>query len=289
MPATKPTTTLDYDAPPLLVVTDLDGTLLDHFTYSFEAARDALARLRTLGIPLIPNTSKTSAELDQLRRELDSQDPFIVENGSAIFLPRDSFPLPAEGSVFNQDYYLLKLGVNYQAILECLTPLRTQFKFRGFHDLSDSELEKLTGLDPAQLTLSKQRQFSEPLIWQDTDVACKAFKSQLRGMGLHTLQGGRFLHVLGQTDKGKALDRLRALYQQIYGRSFTVMALGDSGNDTAMLEASDLPVLIRSPSHDLPRLSSDNPVTISDKFGPEGWNDCVLTLVQQHLTKTGSN
>lgn len=281
MPVLKPPSTLDHSPPPLLVVTDLDGTLLDHFTYSFDAARNALGRLRTLGIPLIPNTSKTGAELHQLRRELGSQDPFAVENGSAIFLPCDSFPQPPEGSVRNQDYYLVELGLNHEAILEHLAPLRARFRFRGFHDLSDSELQDLTGLDQDRLALSRQRQFSEPLIWEDTEAACATFKEQLRASGLQTLQGGRFLHVLGQTDKGKALDRLRTLYQQTYGKPFTVIALGDSGNDVAMLEAADLPVLIRSPVYELPQLSSDKPVTVSSKTGPAGWNECVLTLVQQ--------
>ena len=48
---------------PLLVFTDLDGTLLDHDSYSFEPARPALARLRSAGVPVIPTTSKTLAEV----------------------------------------------------------------------------------------------------------------------------------------------------------------------------------------------------------------------------------
>ena len=34
------------NGPMPVVFTDLDGTLLDHQSYSFEAAREALARLR---------------------------------------------------------------------------------------------------------------------------------------------------------------------------------------------------------------------------------------------------
>ncbi|MGA0327631.1 MAG: hypothetical protein ACO3OK_11595, partial [Limisphaerales bacterium] len=41
-----------------VVVTDLDGSLLDHHTYSFEAALPALSVLKEEGIPLILNTSK---------------------------------------------------------------------------------------------------------------------------------------------------------------------------------------------------------------------------------------
>ena len=47
----------------LIVFTDLDGTLLDHDDYSFEAARPALAKLETLNIPVILTTSKTATEV----------------------------------------------------------------------------------------------------------------------------------------------------------------------------------------------------------------------------------
>ena len=44
---------------PLLVFTDLDGTLLDHHSYSHAAALPGLERLRGLEVPVIPVTSKT--------------------------------------------------------------------------------------------------------------------------------------------------------------------------------------------------------------------------------------
>ena len=37
----------------LLVFSDLDGSLLDHFSYRWDAAADALQRLQSAGIPLI--------------------------------------------------------------------------------------------------------------------------------------------------------------------------------------------------------------------------------------------
>ena len=46
-----------------LVFTDMDGTLLDHHTYSFEAAKPALKALEEKDIPVVPTTSKTFAEL----------------------------------------------------------------------------------------------------------------------------------------------------------------------------------------------------------------------------------
>lgn len=63
------------------VFTDLDGTLLDHETYSWEAARPALERLELSGIPWILVTSKTRAEVELWRKQLGNRHPFIIENG----------------------------------------------------------------------------------------------------------------------------------------------------------------------------------------------------------------
>ena len=49
--------------PPLLVFTDLDGSLLDHDTYDWQPASAWLTRLEQRAIPVIPTTSKTRAEL----------------------------------------------------------------------------------------------------------------------------------------------------------------------------------------------------------------------------------
>ena len=74
-----------------IVFTDLDGTLVDHDTYSYEAAKPALAALREQSVPLIFCTSKTRAELEEYVNELDIAHPFISENGGAIFIPKGYF------------------------------------------------------------------------------------------------------------------------------------------------------------------------------------------------------
>src|SRR5262245_50293684 len=58
-----------------LVFTDLDGTLLDADTYSYEAASPALERLRERGTPLVMVTSKTRAEVELWRWRLSNRDP----------------------------------------------------------------------------------------------------------------------------------------------------------------------------------------------------------------------
>ena len=75
----------------LLVFTDLDGTLLDHESYSFEPALPALAVLKEKNIPLVLCTSKTRAEIELFRIQLKNIHPFISENGGAIFVPKGNY------------------------------------------------------------------------------------------------------------------------------------------------------------------------------------------------------
>ena len=66
------------------VVTDVDGTLMDH-SYDLTPAKETIKLLQELSIPVILCTSKTAAEVKVIRKELNLTDPYIVENGGAIY------------------------------------------------------------------------------------------------------------------------------------------------------------------------------------------------------------
>ncbi|WP_413699484.1 HAD hydrolase family protein [Psychromonas sp. KJ10-10] len=65
-----------------LVFTDLDGTLLGHYTYQTEPAEETITALKFHDIPIIPNSSKTLQEIVLIRQQLDLMSPFIIENGA---------------------------------------------------------------------------------------------------------------------------------------------------------------------------------------------------------------
>ena len=66
------------------IVTDLDGTLMDE-DYDIGPAKKTLKMLKELNIPVIPCTSKTASEVRYFRKENELRDPFIVENGAAVY------------------------------------------------------------------------------------------------------------------------------------------------------------------------------------------------------------
>ena len=69
----------------LWVVSDVDGTLMDH-SYDLSPAKETIKKLQTFSIPVILCTSKTASEVKVIRKELNLTDPYIVENLSLIHI-----------------------------------------------------------------------------------------------------------------------------------------------------------------------------------------------------------
>ncbi|RPH76966.1 MAG: hypothetical protein EHM80_13515, partial [Nitrospiraceae bacterium] len=106
--------------PNLIVFTDLDGSLLDGTTYSYKAAIPALTALREQGIPLVMVSSKTRAEMEPIRQRLNLHDPFIVENGGAVFVPHGLFDFPLERMRNRSPYQVMEFGLPYHMLREVL-------------------------------------------------------------------------------------------------------------------------------------------------------------------------
>ncbi|KAA1171326.1 HAD-IIB family hydrolase [Marinobacter salinexigens] len=262
--------------PRLLVISDLDGTLLDHQDYSWQPALPALEKLRGAGIPLILNSSKTAEEIRKLREELGNTDPFIVENGAAVVIPAGTFGDAGETVV--------NFGASRSQVLDVLSRLRVRgARFRGFEDMSVAELAELTGLTPEQAELAKRRLGTEPLIWEGSEEERVEFEAGLAAENLRLVQGGRFFHAMGVFDKADGARFLLEKYQERYGGGpIIAIALGDSPNDQQLLESADIPVVIRGVNSDDVQLPSAKHAMRSLKPGPEGWNECVLNLLFEY-------
>ena len=92
----------------IIIFTDLDGTLLDD-KYSYKKSKNILNLIREKRIPLIFCTSKTKAEVDYYRKKLNNKDPFISENGSAIFIPKDYFNFKINYDKKDKNYFIIEL------------------------------------------------------------------------------------------------------------------------------------------------------------------------------------
>ncbi len=268
----------------LLIFTDLDGSLLDHYSYSFEPATALLKKLKARNFPVIPNTSKTRAELLVLRQNLGNSDPFIVENGAAVYMPEDIKFTDAAELPLSDGYRCKTFCLSRRNWLEKigLLPPDLQSKFHGFSNMSIEELASATGLSVQNAELAMAREFNEPGTWKGTETEKRLFIKQLEKLEAVILAGGRFLHVGGKTDKSSAMNWLVQLYrQQFPEKQILSLALGDSGNDKDMLENSDLSVVIKSPVHAFPELVKTKQTYYTEHEGPAGWVEGLTHYLHQ--------
>jgi len=262
-----------------LVITDLDGTLLDHDTYSFSPALPSLKQLSDTGIPVIINSSKTASEIKTLKKALKNTHPFIVENGSAILTPLDYFsrnPPPTT----NDHYEEYILGQKRQDVLTVIDHLKKQFPndFVSYSQCTISDIMTMTSLSQSDAAQSADRYYTEPVKWLGSDDKKQKFIYATNELGVYILQGGRFLHLMGDTDKGRASIQLAEKYTQYYQQDVTTIALGDSHNDIAMLEAADIAVVIRSAHYPPPEFTHKHKI-VSTAYGPQGWHESIQQII----------
>jgi len=266
----------------LVVFTDLDGTLLDHVTYSWEEAEPALDLCKRLSVPVILASSKTRAEVEVIRSSLSITDPFITENGGGIFSPDET---PGARDRAHGDNVIRKwsVGLPYARLVKGLRQIRDElgWKIRGFSDMSIDEISDLTGLDEEASRLAAKREFDEPFIvvnqeYVDSEKLLKAAARR----GFTIVEGGRFFHLTGNNHKGQAMEKIMSWYGK-YHKEVVSAALGDGPNDFSMLELADHPILVRS-GRSFPGLKDRIPrLRITTEMGPKGWNRAVLEILRR--------
>jgi mannosyl-3-phosphoglycerate phosphatase len=270
----------------ILIFTDLDGTLLNHDDYSFEDALPALEMIKKSGIPLILTTSKTRREVELLQKELGIDDPFIVENGAAIYFPpkyTEFFIDDTQQEPPFQIIQIIQLGISYDRIRSFIDEIRDRFDIRGFGDMSVQEISDITGLSMGQSEFARAREYTEPfMINADQDIHL------LQGLamehGIKITKGGRFHHMIGvNQDKGEAIKLVRNIFDQKENAKHLAIGLGESTNDVPMLNNVDIPVLIPHPAQGYMEVSFPGLIKAGEP-GSKGWNEIMEKLLNELAT-----
>jgi mannosyl-3-phosphoglycerate phosphatase len=215
----------------LWVVSDVDGTLMDH-TYDLTPAKETIKTLQGKSIPVILCTSKTASEVKVIRKELNLKDPYIVENGGAIY-----------GESLEKVNGKIILGKKYEFLEEILNSISKEidYKLVPLNNLSDQEATQLTGLKGESLILMRDRHWSMPFLNPPSSLegkinsCCKKFEVEI-------FRGNRMSHLLStNSNKGKAINALKK-YSNI--EDIQIIGLGDSPNDLPLLLNSNFRIVI---------------------------------------------
>lgn len=253
----------------LLISTDLDGTLIDHHDYSFDAALPALEKCQRAKIPVVFNTSKNFAEARALQQNIGVAGPLIVENGAALII----------------DDQLITFGTTRPDILAFIKQFRATHGnvLEGFNDWSLTELISHTQLDANAAKLAMKKQYSEPFLWKGEPAQLSLLEDAAKAHAFSLSKGGRFYHLQGQCDKATPLKYLKSNAAKLFSGDAEVklVCLGDNHNDVAMLEFADIAVCVKSKATPYPDFdTSHNELTVyTDQYGPKGWNVAINEIL----------
>lgn len=254
----------------IIVFTDLDGTFLDHHTYSYDEALPALNRLQDHDIPVIPVTSKTLAEINALALPFGNG-PKVAENGMVAQYD--------DKKHCHQDYESILTFINAHL------PPDIREHFIGFNDLSIDDIARHTALPAEKAALAKNRQASEPFLWTGSDDQYHRLENLASENHLSLTRGGRFHHLMGQGGKDHAVKEIIQYYKHLYQtQNIISIALGDGPNDAQMLAGADYGVQI--PNKHGVYFDIENPkgsILQAQFSGPKGWSQAMNKLLDQLL------
>ncbi len=276
-----------------LIFSDIDNTLIQsyimkngeiHHTEEYGEIKTLVRKIRDNNIPLILCSTKTRVEQEKIRKYLDINDPFIVENGGAIIIPENYFPMDLEElglSIKRINHYLIiELGKSYNRIIEILREIREIFyiKFIAVNDLSIIELAQKVGISINNAKLMASREYSETIIEINNNELYK-LKKILEDKGLRILEGTRYNTISSLHDKGSAISILKKLYSLKFQKEkIESIGIGDATNDIPMFENVDKAFLVRNIHNDYASMKINN-LTRVNGIAQIGWKEIILNHV----------
>jgi mannosyl-3-phosphoglycerate phosphatase len=263
-----------------IVFTDLDGTLLDHSTYSYSEAEKALRSLREKGIHLVLCSSKSRDEIKIYRDKLSNNEPFISENGGAIYIP-EKYDLKCEFDKTDNGFLVIEIGSEYKILKSAFEKIKrkTGINAKSITEFTVDEIVELTGLSREEACLAQKKEYSLPFIIDGSEEDVKDIQDEIRSSGFNYTEGARFAYLMGGNDKGKAVNILVDIFRKNYpDTKILTVGLGDSLNDLPMLEAVDKKFLVKKELGNYEERIKVEDLTYVDGIGPAGWNKAILGL-----------
>ena len=268
----------------LVVVTDIDDSLLEPGAQALPSERAALDFLARRGIPLVVNSSRTHAEIERIQETLRLLMPSISEHGSALFIPPGCFPSIPDRAARAVGGHVIEFGRPYHEVVDAvrITSRDLGVEIVGFADLTIEDVALELGVTDVEAQLAKLREYTELIrITDETDARRSHVLNALRRRGLRTWPVGRHHLVTATRDRAESLLTLKALWRHAWGEPPCIVGFGNSEDDVTWLRYADVPVIVRNDHNGVdPRMLSKLPTArVSQRPGRVGWSDAIFESV----------
>jgi len=252
------------------VFTAVDGTLLDARTFDPGKARAVVQKLTTAGIPVVPISVMTLAEIAPIAADLGLRQPMVIEAGGAIARWKE------------EGWDVEPCGPPAETFLGVVTEIedRSGANLLVYSAMEESAAAQVSGRSGEMLRASTSRCFSEPFVIESGDL--EAVKRAAAAIGFSVRRGRRFFHLCRQCDEGEAFTRLR----EELGCDVAI-AVGGSPVDAEFLMRADFPIIVPAPdgSIDAELLATVPGARIAPSPAPAGWAAAVEETVRMATSK----
>ena len=271
----------------LVVVTDIDDSLLEPGARALPSERAALDFLTDRGIPLVINSSRTHAEIERIQETLRLLTPSISEHGSALFIPLGSFPSIPDRAARAVGGHIIEFGRPYHEIVDAVreTARELGVEIVGFADLTIEDAARELGVTDVEAQLAKLREYTELIrIADETDARRSHVLNALRRRGLRCWPIGRHHLVTATRDRAESLLTLKALWRHAWGEPPCIVGVGNSEDDVTWLRYADVAVIVQNDHNGVARILSKLPTArVSQRPGRVGWSDAIVEFVGADL------
>lgn len=240
------------------------------------------AELDQLAIPCVWLSSHSRLQLDEPRRRAGHTEPFIAEDGCAIYLPEDYFHLKPTKTARMGRFTSIPIARLQPAAAEALESLSEEagVPVVPLRSLSPRELAQNTGLPNHEAELARQRDFDELFFFAGTsEKDIGRFKSLATQKGLSLHEHGVFFSLAVKRDIRQCIRELGNLFDRSLRAHVNRVAIAPSAGSDVIFSACDRGIRLSASSKENVEASSrlsEIPIT-----SPGLWDRVLPTITSR--------
>ena len=254
-----------------VIFSNLRGTMLDYGKYTFNESKESLDLAKKKEVPIVLCTSKTKEETELYRKKIGNKDPFIVENGGAIFVPLKYFSYKFKAKR-SPGYMIIELNKDFMKIKKYIKDLKKKFSIETFDEMAPALIGKMLDVPPQQAAYAKKRKYSYAFKVSDKDE--DEVLKLLRKKKWNYYHENDIFYVTGKASKKDAVKNLNSMFKR-KKRGTKTMGIGCCETDFEMLKNVDFPFLVQKKNS---KFASDSFNKVKGK-GPIGWSHVVKQML----------
>lgn len=239
------------------------------------------AALDHANVPAVWVTTRSRGQMDDPRRKLGHNHPFIAEEGCGVYLPEGYFHLRPAKTVRLGRFTCIPLAEPQPAAREALESLseETGISVVGLRSLSPREVAQNSGLPAREAELARQRDFDELFFFagaSDRDI--DRFLAEGLRRKLQLRQHGVLWSLAVGASLRLCIRELSKLYDRALRSHPTVLGIATPQESGELFAACDRCIVLRNGATEGSSLSHPSKTREIPLSAPDAWERVLACL-----------